>query len=57
MLLDNVVFTRGAAAHLSNKPLIAFYDTHGRKGGILLCCHHTADLDVKTLQIKSLSLF
>ena len=44
MLLDNVVFTRGAAAHLPDKPLIAFYDTHGRKGGdgILLCRHHTA---------------
>ena len=44
ILLDNVVFTRGAAAHLPDKPLIAFYDTHGQKGGdgILLCRHHTA---------------
>ena len=44
MLLDNVVFTRGAAAYLPDKPLIAFYDTHGRKGGdgILLYRHHTA---------------
>ena len=33
MLSDNVVFTKGAAAHLPDKPLIAFYDTHGRKGG------------------------
>ena len=43
MLLDNVVFTRGAA-HLPDKPLIAFYDTHGREGGdgILLCRYHTA---------------
>ena len=32
MLLDNIVFTRGAAAHLPDKPLIAFYDTHGWKG-------------------------
>ena len=32
MLLDNVVFTRGAAAHLPDKPLIAFYDTHKGKG-------------------------
>ena len=45
MLLDNVVFTRGAAAHLPDKPLIAFYDTHTRKGGdgILLCRQHTAE--------------
>ena len=44
MLLDNVVFTRGAAAHPPDKPLIAFYDMHGQKGGdgILLCRHHTA---------------
>ena len=28
MLLDNVVFRRSAAAHLLDKPLIAFYDTH-----------------------------
>ena len=44
MFLDNVIFTRGAAAHLPDKPLITFYDTHGRKGGdgILLCRHHTA---------------
>ena len=45
MLLNNVVFTRGAAAHLPDKPLIAFYDTRGRKGGdgILLCRHHKAE--------------
>ena len=44
MLLDNVVFTRGAAAHLPDNPLIAFYDTLERKGGdaIILCRHHTA---------------
>ena len=44
MLLDNVVFTRGAAVHLPDKPLIAFYDTHLRKEGhgILLCRHNTA---------------
>ena len=44
MLLDNVVFTRGAAAHLPDKPLIAFYDTNERKGGdgIILCRHHKA---------------
>ena len=44
MLLDIVVFTRGAAAHLPAKPVITFYDTHGRKrgDGILLCRHHTA---------------
>ena len=37
MLSYNVVFP--------DKPLIAFYDTHGRKvgDGILLCRHHTAD--------------
>ena len=33
MFLGNVVFTRGAAGHLPDKPLIAFYDTHRRKGG------------------------
>ena len=45
MLLDNVVFTRGAAAHLPDKPLIVFYDTHEWKGGdgILFCRHHTAE--------------
>ena len=50
MLLDNVVFTRSAAAHLPDKPLIAFYDTHWRKGvdGILLCRHHTAGIKLHT---------
>ena len=40
-----IVFTRGAAAHLPDKPLIVFYDAHGRKegDGILICRHHTAE--------------
>ena len=43
---DCVVFTRGAAAHLSDKPLVASYDTHGQSWGdaILFRRHHTAML-------------
>ena len=41
---DCVVFTGGAAAHFSDKPLVASYDTHGQIWGdaILLRQHHTA---------------
>ena len=43
---DCVVFTQGAAAHLSDKPLVASYDTHGQIWGdaILLRRHHTANI-------------
>ena len=43
MLLDNVVFTICAAAHLPVKPLIAFFDEVKGGDGILLCRHHTAE--------------
>ena len=42
---DSVVFAGGAAAHLSDKPLVASYDTHGQiwSDAILLHRYHTAD--------------
>ena len=48
VFLDCVVFTGGAAAHLSAKPLVASYDPHGQIWGdaILLRRHHTAQLSL-----------
>ena len=52
---DNVVFTRGAAVHLPDKPIVPFYDTHGRKGGdsILRCRHNTANVSNVNRHIRS----
>lgn len=43
-ICTDVVFKGGTAAHLSDEPLVASYDTHRQIWGdvILLCRHHTA---------------
>ena len=51
MLLDNVVFTRGAAAHLPDKPLIAFTIPTGGKGVMVFYSAATTRLS-KILPVK-----